>query len=94
MAAGAYVGPDLWLTARTRRRREQVRLGLPDALDLMVVCVDAGLGLDQALLRTGQELRTSHPVIAEEFTLINLEQRAGKPRINAWRDMADKIGRL
>jgi len=90
MAAGAYLGPDLWLTARTKRRREQIRLGLPDALDLMVVCVDAGLGLDQALLRTGQELGVSHPVIAEEFMLIGLEQRAGKPRINAWRDMADR----
>ena len=89
-AAGAYLGPDLWLTAKTKRRREKMRLGLPDALDLMVVCVDAGLGLDQALLRTGQELGTSHPVIAEEFLLINLEQRAGKPRINAWRDMADR----
>jgi len=90
MAAGAYLGPDLWLTARAKRRRGQIRLGLADALDLMVVCVDAGLGLDQALLRTGQELATSHPVIAEEFMLINLEQRAGKPRINAWRDMADR----
>jgi tight adherence protein C len=96
MAAGAHLGPDLWLTARTKRRREQIRLGLPDALDLMVVCVDAGLGLDQVLLRTGQELVTSHPVIAEEFMLINLEQRAGKPRINAWRDMADRtqLGRV
>ena len=90
LAAGAYLGPDLWLTARAKRRREQIRLGLPDALDLMVVCVDAGLGLDQALLRTGQELGASHPLIAEEFMLINLEQRAGKPRINAWRDMADR----
>jgi len=69
MAAGAYLGPDLWLTARAKRRRGQIRLGLADALDLMVVCVDAGLGLDQALLRTGQELATSHPVIAEEFML-------------------------
>ena len=90
LAAGAYLGPDLWLKARAKRRREQIRLGLPDALDLMVVCVDAGLGLDQALLRTGQELGASHPAIAEEFMLINLEQRAGKPRINAWRDMADR----
>jgi len=90
MAASAYLGPDLWLKARTKRRREQIRLGLPDALDLMVVCVDAGLGLDQALLRTGQELSTSHPAVAEEFMLINLEQRAGKPWINAWRDMADR----
>lgn len=90
MAGCAYLGPDVWLTTRTKHRREQIRLGLADALDLMVVCVDAGLGLDQALLRIGQELGASHPAIAEEFMQINLEQRAGKPRINAWRDMADR----
>lgn len=86
----AYLAPDLWLSAIVKKRREQIRLGLPDALDLMVVCVDAGLGIDQALLRTGQELGTSHPVLAEELLQLNLEQRAGKPRINAWRDMADR----
>ncbi len=86
----AYLAPDVWLSAVIKNRREQIRLGLPDALDLMVVCVDAGLGLDQALLRTGQELSMSHPVLAEEFMQLNLEQRAGKPRINAWRDMADR----
>jgi len=88
--AAAYLAPDLWLSARVKKRREQIRQGLPDALDLMVVCVDAGLGLDQALLRTGQELGMSHPVLAEELMQINLEQRAGKPRVNAWRDMADR----
>ena len=90
MAAGAYVGPDCGWRPEPGGAESSIRLGLPDALDLMVVCVDAGLGLDQALLRTGQELGASHPVIAEEFMLINLEQRAGKPRINAWRDMADR----
>ena len=80
----------MWLKSVTRKRREQIRLGLPDAVDLMVVCVDAGLGLDQALLRTGEELGSSHPVLAEELMQINLEQRAGKPRIDAWRDMADR----
>lgn len=90
MAGSAYLAPDLWLTYTVKKRREQMRLGLPDALDLMVVCVDAGLGLDQALQRAGQELVISHPAIADEFTQINLEQRAGKPRINAWQDMADR----
>ena len=85
-----YLAPDFWLSARIKQRREEIRLGLPDALDLMVVCMDAGLGLDQALLRTGQELSGSHPVLAEELMQINLEQRAGKPRVNAWRDMADR----
>ena len=86
----AYLAPDLWLSTIVKKRREQIRLGLPDALDLMVVCVDAGLGLDQALLRTGQELGMSHSVLAEELMQLNLEQRAGKPRVNAWRDMADR----
>ena len=90
MMGGAYLAPDLWLATVTKRRREKIRLGLPDAVDLMVVCVDAGLGLDQALLRTGQELGSSHSVMAEELIQINLEQRAGKPRIDAWRDMADR----
>jgi tight adherence protein C len=86
----SYLAPDFWVSDLIRRRREKVRLALPDALDLMVVCVDAGLGVDQALLRAGQELRVSHPVIAEEFMQINLEQRAGKQRMEAWRDMADR----
>ena len=90
MIGGAYLAPDMWLSAMMKKRREKIRLGLPDALDLMVVCVDAGLGLDQALLRTGQELGASHPVLAEELMQVNLEQRAGKPRIDAWRDMADR----
>jgi tight adherence protein C len=90
MMGGAYLAPDLWLAAVTKKRREKIRLRLPDAVDLMVVCVDAGLGLDQALLRTGQELGGSHSVLAEELMQINLEQRAGKPRIDAWRDMADR----
>ena len=90
MMGGAYLAPDIWLSSVTKKRREQIRLGLPDALDLMVVCVDAGLGLDQALLRTGQELGGSHIVLSEELLQLNLEQRAGKPRIDAWRDMADR----
>ncbi len=90
MMGGAYLAPDMWLSTVTKKRREKIRLGLPDAMDLMVVCVDAGLGLDQALLRTGQELGGSHAVLAEELMQLNLEQRAGKPRIDAWRDMADR----
>jgi tight adherence protein C len=86
----AYLAPDTWVNHRARTRRENIRLGLPDALDLMVVCVDAGLGVDQALLRAGQELALSQPEISEEFTQINFEQRAGKQRIEAWQSMADR----
>ena len=90
LLAGAYFAPALWIGHRQRLRREHIRLGLPDALDLMVVCVDAGLGLDQALLRAGQELAVSQPEISEEFVQVNLEQRAGKPRLEAWQSMAER----
>jgi len=88
----AYLAPDLWLQHCIHRRRERIRLGLPDALDLMVVCVDAGLGIDQALLRAGQELALSQPEVSEEFIQINFEQRAGKPRLEAWQSMAERTG--
>jgi tight adherence protein C len=90
MAVVAFMAPDFVLTEMIRHRREQIRLGMPDAIDLLVICVEAGLGLDQALLRSGQELALSHAAIAEEFTQINLEQRAGKGRIDAWRSMAER----
>lgn len=90
LMALTYVAPDFWVNHRLRVRREEIRLGLPDALDLMVVCVDAGLGVDQALLRAGQELALSHPAISEEFMQTNFEQRAGKPRLEAWQSMAER----
>jgi tight adherence protein C len=87
-----FFGPELWLGHAITKRREQIRLSLPDALDLLVICMEAGLGMDQALIRVGQELKISHPQLSEEFLLINLEQRAGKPRVEAWRNMADRTG--
>jgi tight adherence protein C len=86
----AYLAPDLCLTTLTKRRNEAISLGMPDAIDLMVICVEAGLGLDQALLRAGQELAISHPAISEEFMTINMEQRAGKSRLDAWHGMVDR----
>src|SRR5487761_1218355 len=83
-----YVAPDLWLRAMIKRRRERIRKGVPDAIDLLAICVDAGLGLDQALLRVGEEMQVSSPDIHDEFAQINLEQRAGKPRLEAWQSMA------
>jgi tight adherence protein C len=65
---------------------------LPDALDLMVVCVEAGLGLDQAILKTSEELRVTHPDICDELNLVNLELRAGKPRKEALKNLADRTG--
>jgi tight adherence protein C len=92
LAATGFMAPDLWLMSAMSRRRERIRLSLPDALDLLVICMEAGLGLDQAILRVGQELKISHPDLSEEFMLIGLEQRAGKPRLEAWRNMADRAG--
>jgi len=90
MAAAGYMGPDYWLTMAVKRRRERIKFALPDALDLLVICMEAGLGMDQALIRVGEELKHSHKDLSDEFLLIRLEQRAGKPRIEAWRNMAER----
>jgi tight adherence protein C len=88
LPAVAFLAPNIALTRLIKRRREKIRRSIPDSIDLLVICVDAGLGIDQALLRVGQELGNSHPQITEELLQINREQRAGKPRIQAWTDMA------
>jgi tight adherence protein C len=90
LAAVLYLVPDIWLKLKVKKRREKIRRSLPDALDLLVICVDAGLGLDQAMLRVGQELALSHPEINQEFMQINLEQLAGKHRLEAWRSAAER----
>lgn len=90
LPAVAFIAPNITLTRLIKRRRERIRRSIPDAIDLLVICVDAGLGIDQALLRVGQELGNSHPQITEELLQINREQRAGKPRVQAWADMAER----
>jgi tight adherence protein C len=85
-----YLAPDTWLRMKIKKRRERIRKSLPDALDLMVICVEAGLGLDQAMLRVGKEMIISHPDIHQEFTQVNLEQMAGKPRLEAWKSAAER----
>lgn len=89
--AVAYLLPDMILQHLVRKRREKIRISLPDAVDLLVICVEAGLGLDQALLRVGQELDVSHPEITAELLQINREQRAGKQRVDAWMDMLKRV---
>lgn len=92
LGAVGFFAPEFWLTGAISRRREAIRLALPDALDLLVICMEAGLGLDQALIRVGEEMKLGHRELSEEFLLVNLEQRAGKPRIEAWRHLADRTG--
>jgi tight adherence protein C len=90
LGALGYMAPNMWLNWKTSRRRKRIRRSIPDALDLMVICVDAGLGLDQALLSVGSELGVSYPDIQEEFLQVNREQRAGRPRLEAWQNLADR----
>jgi tight adherence protein C len=90
LGAVFYLVPDMWLKMKIKKRRERIRRSLPDALDLLVICVEAGLGLDQAMLRVGQELIISHPDIHQEFMQVNLEQLAGKPRLEAWKSAAER----
>ena len=83
--------PDFWLAEAVKRRQDRIANTLPDALDMMSICMDAGLGLDQAIVRVSQELRSAHPDLSEELIQINFEQRAGVPRIDSWRAFADRI---
>src|SRR6266700_1544472 len=80
--------PRFLLKRLIRKRQRQITVALLDALDLTVVCVEAGLPLDQALMRVGEDLKYAHPALSEEFYLANLEMRAGKPRAEALRNLA------
>ena len=82
--------PDFWLAYAIKKRREQLQLSLPDGLDLLSICLEAGLGLDQAIVRVGRELRVSHRELSEELLLINFEQRAGVQRNSAWQSFAKR----
>jgi len=89
-ASIGFFGPNEWVNLRARRRQKEIRRGLPNALDLMVVSVESGLGLDQAILQVAKELDQAHPEISEEYALVNLELKAGKRRSEALRNMADR----
>ena len=90
LVVAGYMAPDIWLTRQVSKRKRSIRRGLPDAVDLLVICVGAGLGLDQAILRVGEELAVSYPALSEELMIVNLEQRAGKPRLEAWESLAQR----
>jgi tight adherence protein C len=84
--------PRFFLKRMIRDRQMRITLGLPDALDLTVICVEAGLALDQALMRVGQDLHHAHPDLSDEFHFVNLEMRAGKARAEALRNLVDRTG--
>ena len=91
LAAG-FFAPNEYVRLRAKRRQKNIPKGLPNALDLMVVCVESGLGLDQAIVQVAKELLFAHPEISQEFGLMNLEMKAGSRRADALRNLADRTG--
>jgi tight adherence protein C len=86
-----FFGPDLVLSRLVKHRQDSIKYALPDALDLLVICLEAGLGIDQAMIRVSEEMRHTSAPLADELQIINREQRAGKPRLEAWRSMAARV---
>jgi tight adherence protein C len=93
IAAGiGWVAPEFWLQHQVRARQKRLRLSLPDAMDLMVICVEVGLGLDQGLQKVADELELVHPELSMELQMVGLEMRVGKTRIEALRELAQRTG--
>ncbi len=95
MGVASFLGlmaPSAWVSRKRRLRQESIVLGLPDALDLMVVCVEAGLGINASFARIAQEMTGNHPMLSAEFQLVTLEVRAGKSSIEALRSLAERTG--
>ena len=89
--AGLYL-PGIWISSRVDKRQQAIAEAFPDALDMMVVCVEAGLGLDAAFTRVGTQIASAHPILATELGFVSLELRAGKSREDALRNFAKRIG--
>jgi tight adherence protein C len=89
-AAAGFFGPNQYVNRRVRKRQKQISRGLPNALDLLVVCVESGLGLDQAIVQVSKELESGHPEISEEFAMMSLELKAGKRRVEALRNLGER----
>lgn len=87
-----YLAPKYWVTRRVETRKEEITNGFPDALDLMLVCVEAGQSLDQSIIRVAREIRAGFPSLADEFEIVSYEIKAGKDKINVLRDMAERAG--
>ena len=90
-AAGYYL-PIYWVGSRLQKRRDEIVSGFPDALDLMLVCVEAGQSLDQSINRVAKESRAGYPALAEEFEMVSQEVKAGKERVMVLKDMSERVG--
>ena len=87
-----FLLPDFWLGRKVTKRQTQIRQGLPDVLDLLTICIEAGLSMDQATARSSEELHRAHPAICDELGIVVLEQRAGRARADAWKQFAERTG--
>lgn len=87
-----YYAPKYWVTKRIQSREEEINGGFPDTLDLMLVCVEAGQSLDQAIIKVAREIKPSYPALAEEFEIVSYEMKAGKDRTKVLRDMGERVG--
>ena len=85
-----YLGPDFWLGRKIKKRQGKIRRGLPDVLDLLVICIEAGLSLDQGTVRTSEELAHAQPELCDELHVVVLEQRAGRPRQDTWKHLSER----
>jgi tight adherence protein C len=87
-----YFLPRYWVTRRVAERKEEITRGFPDALDMMLVCVEAGQSLDQCIVRVARELRASYPALAEEFEIVAYEMKAGKDKVSVLNAMGERCG--
>jgi tight adherence protein C len=85
-----FLAPDFWLGRQIKKRQSKIRRGLPDVLDLLVICIEAGLSLDQGTVRTSEELANAQPELCDELRVVVLEQRAGRPRQDTWKHLAER----
>lgn len=87
-----FLVPDFWLGRKIKTRQKKMERGLPEVLDLLIICIEAGLSLDQATARTAEELQKAQPELCDEFGILVLEQRAGRVRSEAWKHLAERTG--
>ncbi len=87
-----YYAPKYWIQRRIQAREDEINGGFPDALDLMLVCVEAGQSLDQAIVKVAREIKPSYPALAEEFEIVSYEMKAGKDKTKVLRDMGERVG--
>jgi tight adherence protein C len=90
-AGVGFMLPEFWLGSRITARQSRILMGIPEALDLMVICTEAGLGLDQAMARVAKELAVSQPDIRDELVLVGLEMKAGRPRADALKNLGERV---